>query len=43
MHALYFTALFTALNGNFLFDLCYFDLRNVFQENNPAVKPDLPV
>jgi hypothetical protein len=34
---------YVVLNQNFVFDLCDFDLRDVFQEHNPGVKRELHV
>jgi len=33
---------YAVFNGDFMFDLHSFDLRNIFQECNPGVKQDLP-
>jgi hypothetical protein len=34
---------YIVLNGNFVFDLHDFDLRNIIQECNPGIKRELPV
>ena len=37
------TRKYTVLNGNFVFDLCVLNLRDIFHERNPGVKRHLLV
>jgi hypothetical protein len=37
------TSKYIVLNGNFVFDMRNFDLRDVFQECNPGIKREIPV